>query len=93
MAKKTLPASGLSVDITPKEAAALSSCGYAKETPKPTVKVMHMHAGLDLIGSKTSHDHRASDIYELEHGLLLVSKKNKRKILVPFTNIRGYELL
>lgn len=60
---------------------------------KPTVKVLHLHQGLDLMASKTSSNARESDIYELPHGLLIVSKKSKRKIVVPYANIRGYELL
>lgn len=59
----------------------------------PDVKIIHMYAGLDLIGSKTSVDCKRADIYELAHGLLVVSKENKRKVVIPYNNIKGYELL
>lgn len=60
---------------------------------KPTVKNVQMHAGLDMIGSKTSVSSRTADIYEVPHGLKIVSKGTGRRVVVPFTNIRGYELL
>ncbi len=60
---------------------------------RPTVKTVQMHAGVDLIGSKTSIHSRLADIYERPQGLLMISKKEKRKVLVPYSNIRGYELL
>lgn len=60
---------------------------------KPTVKVAQFHVGIDLLGSKTSAHSKDSDIYELTNSLLLHSKKTKRIVVIPFTNIRGYELL
>lgn len=60
---------------------------------KPTVKVVHMHAGLDLIGSKTSVDSKRANIYERPTSILIVSKETGRKVVIPHANIRGYELL
>lgn len=60
---------------------------------KPTVRTVQLHAAPDLIGSKGHADYRTSDIYELPHGLMLVSKKTKRKVIIPYANIRAYELL
>ena len=65
---------------------------YLKDT-KPTVKVAQFHVGIDLLGSKTSAHSKDSDIYELPNAVLLHSKKTKRIVVVPFTNVRGYELL
>lgn len=59
----------------------------------PSVKTVHFYKGPDLIGTKSSCSHKNTDIYELKHGLLLVSKKEKRKVVVPFNNIVAYELL
>lgn len=64
-----------------------------KEVIKGTVKVAHMRDGLDLMGSVTTLNTRNGEIYELKDGLLIVSKKTKRKIVIPFSNIKGYELL
>ncbi len=57
------------------------------------VKNVQMHAGLDLIGSKTSISNKNADLYELDHGILAVSRKEGRKVVIPYTNIRGYELV
>lgn len=59
----------------------------------PTVRTAHFYKGPDLIGTKSSCSHKLVDIYELKHGLLLVSKKEKRKVVVPFNNVVAYELL
>jgi hypothetical protein len=58
-------------------------------------KVMHMYAGVELIGSKTSVHQKEAEM-ELRPdlgGVRLVSKKTKRVILIPFANIKGVELL
>ncbi len=65
---------------------------YLKDK-QPTVKVAQFHVGIDLLGSKTSAQSKDSDIFELPNALLLRSKKNKRMVIIPFTNVRGYELL
>ncbi len=61
--------------------------------PMPTVKSIHLHAGLDLIASKTSVNAKETDMYETSAGVLCVSKKTKRKVVIPYANIRGFELL
>jgi len=63
------------------------------QAPKGTVKSAHFKAGFDLVASRSSVGNKESDIYELDHGLLIVSKKTKRKVVVPFGNLKGYELL
>lgn len=60
---------------------------------KPEIKTVHLHAGLDLIGAKTTVSHKLVDMFELAHGILMVSRKEKRRVVVPYANIRGYELL
>lgn len=58
-----------------------------------TVKHVQMHAGIDLLGSKTSVHSGNSHIYEADKGLVVVGKKTGRKVVIPYNNIRGYELL
>ncbi len=58
-----------------------------------TVKHVQMHAGVDLLGSKTSVHSGNSHIYEADKGLVVVGKKTGRKVVIPYNNIRGYELL
>lgn len=60
---------------------------------KGTVKSIHLQDGFDLIGSKKTASNKEAEIFELDHGVLMVSKKTKRKIIIPFGNIKGYELL
>lgn len=56
-------------------------------------KVVHLYAGLDLIGSKTSLTHRESEIEVTPVGLRITSKKTQRVILLPWSNVKGVELL
>lgn len=66
------------------------------QAPKadPTVKHMQVHASIELMGNGMSYHAKDADMYELVGvGILVVSKKTKRKMVVPFSNIRGYELL
>ena len=56
-------------------------------------KSIHIHAGLDLIGSKTSVHHKESEIIMHENGVELKSKKTGREFFIPFANIKGGELL
>lgn len=64
----------------------------AEPKAKILVKDMHLHAGLDLIGAKTSMNHRVAEMEATPLGIMVVSKKTKRRILVPWTNIKGCEL-
>jgi hypothetical protein len=61
---------------------------------KELVKSVHLYAGLDLIGSKTTLSHRDAEI-ELIYGtgIRVTSKKTKRVIIIPFSNIKGIECL
>lgn len=59
----------------------------------PTVKVLHLYAGLDLIGSKTSINNKTADLYERPNSILMVSKGTNRKVVIPFSNVKGYELI
>jgi len=57
------------------------------------VKAMQMYAGVDLIGSKTSA--QASKNLTMEAtsiGIKLESAKSKRTVVVPYSNVRGFEL-
>lgn len=61
------------------------------------VKVAQFHVGVELIGTKLSANYKQSEILEMPQGLQLTSKKNTgakaRIVIVPYTNVRGYELL
>lgn len=58
------------------------------------VKVFHMHEGLDLIGStKSIMSSDRAILWLLPYGVKMYSKKTGRIIIVPFSNIRGLELL
>jgi hypothetical protein len=56
-------------------------------------KVLHMYAGLDLIGSKTTVSHREAEIEVTSIGCRIRSKKTKRTLIIPYSNIKGVELL
>ncbi len=59
---------------------------------KVMAKVVHLYAGLELIGSKSSVSHREAEIEVTPMGLRIVSKKTKRLILIPWANVKGCEL-
>lgn len=68
--------------------------GRPPNKPKVMAKVFQMAIGVDLIGSKMSM--QASKTLELEVmplGIIAKSKKSNRHILIPWTNIKGVELL
>jgi hypothetical protein len=53
-----------------------------------------MAIGCDLIGSKTSlAADRSTDLKLSEVGVLAISKSSDRQILIPFSNIKGIELI
>lgn len=60
---------------------------------KGTIKVAHLYAGLDLIGSKTSISNKHADMTEELHGIKMVSRGTNRTVVIPWSNIKGYELL
>lgn len=54
---------------------------------------LHIHAGVDLIGSKTSM--QASKKVEMTmtgQGVLMISKTTNREIVIPYANSKGIEL-
>lgn len=57
------------------------------------VHTLQMAIGCDLIGSKMSMSHKESDMTITSIGILSVSKKSKRQMLIPYTNIKGFELM
>jgi hypothetical protein len=62
------------------------------ESAPVLVKKMHMHIGVDLIGSKTSLAASKTTVLTLtDVGVHAVSGSG-RKILIPFSNIKGIEL-
>ena len=65
----------------------------AKESGNPKVKVVHFAVGLDLIGSKTSLTSTKYDIEATAIGIKAVSRASGRTIVVPYPNVKGFELL
>lgn len=59
---------------------------------KVLAKSVHLYAGLDLIGSKTTISHKDAEIEVTPIGMRITSKKTKRVILVPYANVKGAEL-
>lgn len=58
------------------------------------VKVVHMAVGLDLIGSKTSlTSGKNYDIEATSIGIKVLSKASNRTIVIPYANVKGFELL
>lgn len=57
------------------------------------VKTIQMAIGCDLIGSKMSLGHKENEMTERPHGIEILSKKTGRIMLIPYTNIKGYEIL
>jgi len=60
-------------------------------TKKVLAKVVQLYSGLDLIGSVMSVHARNAELEVIHHGIRMVSKKNKRVIVIPWANIKGYE--
>ena len=58
------------------------------------VKALHMAVGVDLIGSATSlAASKTMDLELIEAGVLATSLKSGRVMLIPFSNIKGLELM
>lgn len=67
-----------------------------KITSKPTIKSVFIHSTCELIGMRPTFMSRQFDIHEYIDGtgrLLIVGKKDKRKIVISPANIKAYELL
>ncbi len=64
--------------------------------PKPTVKLVHIHATSEILGMKSTVDNKNCNIHEFIDGtdrLLLISKKHNRHIVLSGGNYKMYELL
>ena len=58
------------------------------------VKVFHMAIGADLIGAKTSmHFNKNIDLTATDQGILMISKASKRTVVIPYSNIKCFELI
>lgn len=56
-------------------------------------KVVHLYAGLDLVGSKQTISSRDAELEITPIGVKMVSRKTKRVVLLPWSNVKGCELL
>lgn len=64
------------------------------EDTKTYAKVVHLAVGVDLLGSKTSLVASRGNTLEVTAlGVMAISGKNGRKILIPFPNIKACELI
>ncbi len=82
----------------PTEQAVEASKPKQTETRKGTVKTVHMHAGVELLGSATSISNKKAELIivnddKLGHGIMAASHNTPRRVVIPWANIRGYELL
>lgn len=60
---------------------------------KRLAKIVHMGIGCDLLGSQTSLNANRGNLLEVtDLGIVAVSKKNGRRVLIPWSNVRGCEL-
>jgi len=58
-----------------------------------TVKALQMAVSLDMVGSKMSMSTSKNlSLTELPHGIEMKSKASKRTVVIPFPNIKGYEV-
>lgn len=65
----------------------------AKVQSNPKVKTVHMAIGVDFIGSKTSLDHQKYDMEATTIGIKATSRASGRVIVLPYSNVKGFELL
>lgn len=65
----------------------------AQKRSKNSVKAMQMAIGVDLIGAKLSMaDSRTMDLEATAIGIKMTSKKSNRVIVIPYSNVKGFEL-
>lgn len=65
----------------------------AKDKPV-LVKTVQIHAGLDLIGSRLSVQAKKGNVLTEEAmGIRIVSGETGRVVVIPYANVKGYELL
>lgn len=58
------------------------------------VKNVHMAVGLDILGSKMSFQSgREYDLEVLSYGIQITKKSQGRIVIIPYSNIKGFELL
>lgn len=63
------------------------------KAPKVLAKTVQLYAGLDLIASKQSVHTREAELEVTPLGIKMTSRKNGRVILLPYSNIKGCELM
>lgn len=59
----------------------------------PKVLVVHFAIGIDIIGSKTSLHNSKYDIEATAIGICATSRSTNRIIVVPYSNVKGFELV
>lgn len=59
--------------------------------PKTLAKAVHLYAGFDLIGSKSTINSREAQIFVYDWGVKTISKKTGRIIRLYASNIKGLE--
>ena len=64
-----------------------------KSKTEVLAKVVHLYAGLDLIGSQSTVNHKNARLEVTPIGVKMTSKKTNRIVLLPWSNIKGCELL
>lgn len=65
----------------------------AKSAGKVLCETVQLYAGLDLIGSKQSVHCKTALLEVTPMGVKMTSKKTNRVILLPWSNIKGCELM
>lgn len=57
------------------------------------VKRLHMYAGVDLIGAKTSMaENRNISLEATAIGIKMISKGTNRIVVIPYSNVKGFEM-
>jgi hypothetical protein len=60
---------------------------------KVLAKIVQLGLGLDLIGSKMSVSNRNAILEVTPLGVKMISRANNRVVLLPWSNIKGVELI
>lgn len=64
-----------------------------ENAPKNAVKSVQMHAGIDMLGSRTSLvSGRNVQLEATSVGIKATGRGTGRTVMIPYTNIRGFEL-
>lgn len=65
-----------------------------KQSNKTFAKVAHLAIGIDLLGSTTSLVAKRGTTLEVTQiGIKAHSEKSNRTIVIPYSNIKGFELI